>query len=190
MRIKALILVSSFFIVGAANAGETFSFEGAPDEISSLKEQIKKQKLTNSLAELRKEARMNRVKIIPQSSAPDPRPTTEGKIEKPSVSLPEENILDFTPPPTPFKASILSIRGGGHGGDPIAFILFEGEKIVAKEGDLLNADFKIVSINGMGVSVEERGELRRLGFMSSDGSSGGGSSSGAYDSTALTNPLD
>ena len=189
MRIKVLMLVSSFFIVGAANAGETFSFEGGPDEISSLKNQVERQKLANELAELKKEARMSRVKIIAPSSVPDSGVISKKEVSKTRASLPEEDILDFAPP-APFSASILSIRGGGHGAKPVAFILFEGEKIVAKEGDVLNAEFKIVSINGMGVSVEERGKLRRLGFAASGGSSGGGGSSTMYDSTALANPLD
>jgi len=173
------------------------SFKLKPDALSSLQREVKIQELRNKLQELKDEAKMRALPILPSATSgiPSFSPTTgvmdsptTGVVDAPSngvVDAPSNGVVDAPSNDSEHvnaEMSIQSIHIDKHG-KLFAFIVVDGSTMNVKAGDKISEKTYVKHITASQVTIKEFGKERQIGF--SNGSSVNGSANSS-DSTSLS----
>jgi len=175
-------VVSSFDAANKSGVGKPVKeyFKLKPDALSSLQREIKIQELRNKLQELKDEAKMRALPILPPeiSGIPSFSPTT-GVMDTPTTGVMDAPTTDSEH--VNAEMSIQSIHIDKHG-KLFAFIVVDGSTMNVKAGDKISEKTYVKRITASQVTIKEFGKERQIGF--SNGSSVNGSADSA-DSTSL-----
>jgi len=183
------------------------SFKLKPDALSSLQREVKLQELRNKLQELKDEAKMRALPILPsaRSGIPSFSPST-GVMGAPSTGVmgaPSTGVMGapstgvMGAPSTGVmgapsnksehvnaKMSIQSIHIDKHG-KLFAFIVVDGSTMNVKAGDKISEKTYVKHITASQVTIKEFGKERQIGFSNGSSASVNGSANSS-DSTSLS----